>query len=167
MTIYGTLAASNTYHADRGNVAWGDAESDDLLNAALLRASEWIDARYSSRFEGWKTGRRSQVRSWPRSAAYDVEGEPIPSDEIPDEIERATYEAALRELITPGSLSPDVTPGQRVRSTSEAVGPLKEATEYVVAGDAIDAQRPVLTIVEGILAPLIRAKSNVSFVERA
>lgn len=168
---YSTIADWKTYAAARGQSEVADAEDDDLT-AALLRGSEALDGRYQAMFPGVRTDGRDQERAWPRKNANgtkvrDQNGEPVPSDEVPDEIIRAAYEMALRELSTPGSLSPDVTPGQRVKSTSEAVGPLKEATEYVVAGNAIDAQRPVLTIVEGILAPLMRSKSNVSFIERA
>ena len=47
-TLYGTLAAADTYHAERGNTTWTGSDADK--DAARLRATEYIDQAYRSSF---------------------------------------------------------------------------------------------------------------------
>lgn len=146
--MYGTVAGADSYHSARGNSAWtGD---DTTKAAALLRATTWLDAKYGPRFPGCKTNGRSQSLQWPRLNAFDIELSPINADEIPAEIIDATYEAALRELVTPNSLSPDFIGAERVKS--ERIGPI--ATEYADIRGISDV-RPILTIVDDLLFSLV------------
>lgn len=117
--MYGTAAGADAYHLARGNTSW--TGTDAVKEAALLRASEYIDATYRNVFQGYKTGGRAQVREWPRKDAYVLDGsviETLPDDEIPTEVLNATYEAALRELGSPGYLTPDVIPGANKKSVA-------------------------------------------------
>lgn len=147
---YGTLAGALAHHTARGNAAWGAAATDALREGALLRASDWLDGTFRTRFPGWKKDGRNQLREWPRSDVVDREGWGVSADVVPREIERATYEAALRELVTPGSLSPDFVASQQI--VSETVGPI--STTYRANVDQNDV-RPVLHTVEDILSPLL------------
>ena len=90
--FYGTLIAADAYHLARGNTTW--TGTDELKNAAMLRGTEYIDQAYRSDFPGEKTGQRAQLREWPRVDAVDINGNYIPTDEVPDEVPDATYEAA-------------------------------------------------------------------------
>lgn len=135
-------------------------------------------------FSGVRTGGRAQVREWPRkpitadqaynrqdawgaprvpygykglpypATVFDLDGNPIPTDAVPAEIEYATYEAALRELTSPGGLSPDYVYSGRV--TSERIGPI--GVTYAGPMNGADDVRPVVTIIDDILAPLIATK---------
>lgn len=147
---YGTLAASKTYHAARTNPEWAAASDADLL-AALLIASEWIDARYRSKFPGVQYAGRSQVRAWPRSGAVDVDGWSVDPLTVPPEIENATYEAALREIITPGSLSVDFNATKNIKSVS-IDGAL--SVTYTGATDAYSAQI-VIPAVDSALSKIL------------
>lgn len=113
MNHYGTLAGAKAYHDARGNAAWmGAAYTDDQRTAALVRASSSLDGQYGPRYPGKPTQGRSQTMAWPRSGVTDhCSNEDLPVDEVPVEIERATYALALAELLTPGSSSPSFTPG--------------------------------------------------------
>lgn len=132
MSSYGTVGDADEYHAARGNTEWASATDKEQK---LLRASEFIDT-YRARFPGSKAEGRSQEREWPRRGAVDLAGELISDDEIPSEVERATYEAAL--LIVKG-VSLTETP---VAGTSAGVvlrkkvkaGPVETETEYDVSG---------------------------------
>ncbi|WP_062390939.1 DnaT-like ssDNA-binding protein [Pseudomonas abietaniphila] len=162
--FYGTVAAADAYHAARANIAWtGD---DAAKQAALIRASAYIDGKYQAQtncgrweslFSGVKTGGRAQSLQWPRTGATDNEGHAIPPDEVPIEIEQAAYEAALREIVTPGSLSPDYVASQAVKR--EKVGPLE--TEYAVrdAASGATSVRPIITLIDELLAPLLGCKT--------
>lgn len=158
--FYGSVAGADAYHSARANAAW--TGSDDAKQAALIRASAYIDGKYQqqnscgrweSMFSGSKTGGRGQELQWPRTGASDNEGAAIPSSEVPAEIEKATYEAALRELVTPGSLSPDYVAADAIKRQKVDVLEI----EYQATTDGGVPTRPVLTVVDELVAPLLRS----------
>lgn len=147
--FYGSAAGFRIYHSARGrNVAAYD--DDDEVEAALLVASERNDAKYRSAFAGYKVGYRDQVREWPRASAFDIYAYSIPSDSVPTEMINATYEAALRQLVTPGSLSVDWTPSKYKRVSIDGA----VSAEYTVFGGAMDVQTQ-FAIIDEILAPIL------------
>lgn len=162
--MYGTLSDANTYHSDRGNTGWAGSDADKT--AALIRASEYIDGRYRyqaggcwrSMFRGRKTGGRAQSAEWPRTGATDSEGNAIPDDEVPSEVERATYEAALRELESPGSLSPDYVASQQI--VREKVDVIEVQYASATSSGAATPNRPHVTIVDDILSGLLCDLTN-------
>ncbi|MCJ8519012.1 hypothetical protein ABID21_001919 [Pseudorhizobium tarimense] len=145
---YGTLPTALAYHEARGNAAWTAASVDDRKRtAALVRASQALDALYGARYPG-VVASADQVLLWPRADVV-WRCEDLPADVVPAPVEKATYELALRELVKPGSLAPDV-----------AAGPQKVLTEvkgikWSVVGDV--SGKAVLPIVEGILAEILPA----------
>ena len=161
--FYGTVAEADSYHQARANTAW--AGDEVAKQAALLRASVYIDGRYrkllasgvwQSLFPGVKTEGRGQAMEWPRTGAYDYEGNPIPADQVPVEVEQATFEAALREIVEPGSLSPDFVSASMVKR--EKVGPLETEVAVSVGADAAGSVRPVISIIDEMIAPVLVAR---------
>jgi hypothetical protein len=148
---YISVADADTYHSVRGQATWTGA--DGLKEEALRRATLFIDARYGPRFSGVRYRGRDQALMWPRAGAEDIEGWGIDHDEVPLEIARATAEAALRELVEPGFLSPDVTISSAGQVIEKTVGPL---TLKFAEGTATDRTRPLVQIIDDILAPLLR-----------
>jgi hypothetical protein len=123
---YVSVDAFETYCDDRAiTLASGDEE------AALIRATSYLDNTYRTRFTGYRTKRREQALEWPRVGAYvyipnnssdmayaggfDPAYDYIAQDVIPIEIINATCEAAIRELSSPGILAPDLDRGNAVR----------------------------------------------------
>jgi len=157
---YGSVANADQYHSARGNTAWTGSDPDKL--AALFRASQYIDGMGQcdgmSLFPGVKTGGRTQVLAWPRAGAVDWSGAAILADEVRIEVQYATYEAALRELATPGSLSPDYVPATQVKR--EKVDVLE--TEYFTPAEGVNPVRPVVSIVMDMLAPVMSPCVNPS-----
>lgn len=159
MTHYGTLAGADTYNATRGRAEWADAPDQERA-AALIRGSDYVDQRYRGqagacdgpRFPGRKAGGRAQEREWPRSGATDRDGNIILINEVPREVEQATYEAAYRELLQPGSLSPDYVPSEQV--SREKVGPIEVSYATSTDGDGVP-NRPVVTVIDEILGPVL------------
>ncbi|WP_115540028.1 DnaT-like ssDNA-binding protein [Xanthomonas campestris] len=159
--MYGTLEGADDYHQARGNAAWA-AGSEEARTASLVRGTDYIDGRYrvlllsgrwQSMFPGVRTDGRGQPNEWPRTGAVDYDGNPIAADVLPIEVEHAAYEAALRELARPDSLSPDfVASALAIR---KKVGPI----EVAYSDKSIDGgvpNRPVISVIDEILAPLIR-----------
>lgn len=149
---YGTVQGFKDYHTERGRAAIIAEFDDQEITAALLVASEWIDGRYFSNFVGLKTGRREQVREWPRVGTFDNEANPLPTDEVPREVEYATYEATLVQLQSPGSLTVNWTPNKYKRARVEGA----VEVEYMQFGSAFDIQTQ-FTIIDQILAPIMGA----------
>jgi hypothetical protein len=149
MDYYGTLNGFVAYHVARGRIDVESMDDDEVL-AALLIASEWGDARYRERFNGQKVGAREQVREWPRYAASDRFGHPIAFDTTPVEMENAVYEAAYRQMKTPGSLSVDWTPG-KYESVSVAGA---VAIKYTPFNSASDIQTR-FTIIDEVIGPIL------------
>jgi hypothetical protein len=162
MAAYGTLDAAKAYHLARGNTAFA-AATDARLGECLLLGSEYVDARYRGSFAGIKVGGRAQVREWPRNGAYDNIGNAIAIDEIPREAEEASYEAALQEVTTAGSLAPVVTMATQIKR--ERIEGIID-TEYLGATNA-DAVRPVMTKVDEVIDPILIQSAGSSFIGTA
>lgn len=146
--FYGTHAGYDAYCEARNHDHGPHSEAAVL--AALLVASEWLDAKYRSAFPGLKVGQREQVREWPRTGAVDYYGYAVSSEVVPVEIEYATYEAAHREITLAGSLSVDYTPSKYKRvSVDGAV-----SVEYNDFDSAREAQTQY-NIIDQILQPIL------------
>ena len=158
--FYGTLAAADTYHSDRGNTTW--TGTDEAKNIALLRGSEYIDQAFRSSFPGYKTLLRDQLREWPRAWAADIAGNALDSTVVPVEAEQASYEAALRELATPGSLLPDYTPGTQQKRVKVDVIEVEYSAPHGAA-----SVLPIIAIIRGILAPILTGSVNSGVAGRA
>lgn len=159
---YVSLEDFKTYCDDRGHAY---PEDDTAIEQAIRRATMWIDSTYRERFPGEPTN-TFQALEWPRAGVV-FRGEELPDDEIPRQIEWAASEASLRELASPGSLSPDVTPGT-VRTRVRVEGAVD--VSYREGGDAVASQMPILSIVDGILSGLLlpkRGSTLTGFVSRA
>lgn len=130
---------ADAYHEARANTDWtGDFTGDK--EAAIRRATTILNG-YS--WQGYRTNGRSQSLSWPRAGVVDREGLIIQSDEIPQEIKDAVAEMALRELVAPGSLQPDVKLSDSVKR--EKIGQIE--VEYSGSNSSAGAFMPILTVV--------------------
>lgn len=147
MANYGSEAGLEAYAESVGmEVPAGSAI------AALTRASLWIDGRYGRRFAGVRTGGYAQVLAWPRTGAVTVDGFAVPEGVTPDAIAYATYEAALRQLASPGSLSPDYLASEQV--VREKVGPIE--VQYAdVSKAGASAYAPVFSTIDDLLYPYL------------
>lgn len=146
-TYYGDVASYDAYNTTRGYAISSDATAKQ---AAIMLASEWIDNNFREIFPGYKTGLRPQVREWPRTAAWDENGYTIATDEIPDEVQRATYEVANRHIASPGSLNTDVIMSEDIKQVT-VVGAVQVVYRGALSPD--DAQI-VMPVVQRILSPI-------------
>jgi hypothetical protein len=161
---YASAAEFTAYVADMGYELTPAVPPLASLEAALRRATNFIDSTYAERWPGYPRNGRAQMLDWPRLYVVDSNGYPVPSDVVPAEVVTATMEAALREHTTPNSLLPDVTAGQRV--ISETVGPI--SVRYSDKGDADTAATPNVPIIDKILYPLLLpGGGSVKYLRRA
>jgi hypothetical protein len=128
-----------------------------MQEAAIRRATAYIEAIYGGRYPGRTVRGRLQALGWPRTEAADADGDLIASNEVPPEIKAAVCEAAIRELATPNNLAPDLERGGQVKSLKAG------SVEVVYADGATPAT--VISTIDNALAPLIprRTPGGLSF----
>jgi hypothetical protein len=148
LVYYGTPDGFRAYHDARGN-DYSAFDDEDFIEPALLVASEWIDGKYVGQFPGLKVGMRAQIREWPRQGAYDRYGYNIAVDVEPVEIDNATYEAALKQLITPGALVKDWTPAKYKAAQVDTI-----SVQYMAFNTSEDIQTR-FTRIDQILAAIL------------
>ena len=152
---YASLVEAAAYHTARGNATW--TGTDALKEAALIRATQWLDGRYGSQWPGVRRYLRAQALDWPRVDAYDRDGTYIDVETTPPEVRSAVCEAALREMVTPGSLSPDVTPGT-AKVLTEVKGIKWTPLRAAASGNDMTL---TITAVDRALSPIIGGEGRV------
>jgi len=106
---YAAAATVDTYHTNLGNSTWaGDA---DTKAAAILRAMRFLEGQ---NWKGTKTD-SDYALEWPRTGVVDRNSFELDSDEIPQSLINALCEAALIELVSAGTLRPELSRGGMVQ----------------------------------------------------
>ena len=156
---YLSVAEFKTYRLNNYPVA--SAVTDEAIEQAIRRATRFVDSRYGTSFLGYIL-LADQSLMWPRGGVWQTAAEAflLDDDIVPQRVKDATAEAAIRELVSPGSLSPDRVPSEQV--TELTVGPI--TTKYA----NVASSRPVVTIIDEILSPLTSGTGSLTqFVMRA
>ena len=173
---YVAVAAADTYHANLLNAAWA-AATTPVKEAALRRATAYIDNLYRTRFVGFRTARRLQALEWPRTGAYyytppvgempyslagggysGIYGyDVIAVNVIPVEIANATCEAALHEITDPGSLNPDLEKGG---ATAHRLKAGSVEIEYRGATSALTIYTGITRALSALLTPATPYSAN-------
>jgi hypothetical protein len=148
------------YGDDSGLTTWAQANGYTLpvspaAEVLRERGSAYIDALYGARFSGTPAGGFAQERAWPRTGAH-AYGQAIGDTVVPDAVIKASYAAAWQEASAPGSLS--VVGSAATAVKREKVEGAVEV-EYQANSGAWTAAglSPILTAVEGLLAPFLRS----------
>lgn len=145
---YISVSDADAYHTAFGNATWTGA--GPLKEAALRRATRYIDGRYGGRFTGYKA-QRQQALQWPRLDALDQSNYLLPANEVPTKLKQAAAEAALLELVTPGTLTPRLERGGQVSAKTVQAGPVSSSTTFASGAPT----RATVTVIDDLLAPLI------------
>lgn len=151
-SFYGTVAGYKAWAADRGITV---TATDPDIQAALVRATNYIDGAYRDQFPGWRADGRSQALEWPRAGATDREGLGIDGTTVPAEVDNATYEGAKREIASPFSLAPDIKPGGGI------VKRVKAGSVEVEYENNLQTQKTFQAI-EQALGPILIVRSSYS-----
>lgn len=175
------VTGANSYQSLNDWQAYADAhgfdysaKTDEEAEAALIRATTWLDNNYRARWLGVRTYGNLQMLLWPRKQGIyvngtfyqnsylttitDAEGVAIAINEIPSALIAAHAEATWRELVTPGSLAPD-------EGRDAAIHRLQAGSvsiEYSVTAPTATT----FTIIDQILSALL-ASSDVGFIGMA
>lgn len=149
---YGSLAAIKARWDDIGYDYSDPSYTDAVIQSAAIRATEWLEGTYRSRFPG-SPELDTQSLHFPALDAYDVYGREVLG--IPVAVFHAQCEATYRELLTPNSLTPDIVLGdsnaRAVKRRKVGPGGVEREFERVAAHEL----KPTITAVEGLLSVLI------------
>lgn len=154
---YLSVADANTHHGNFGNAAWSG--TDAAKEAALRRATRYLDGFYRARWKGFKR-LRTQSLEWPRYDVYDLSGYYVATDSVPTGVKQALAEAALRELVEPNSLQPDLERGGAVQSESVQAGPVSTSKTYSADATA----RKAFAVLDEFLNAFTRSSSTAKLV---
>ncbi len=127
---YAAEAAVNAYLAEVGTPAAWTAAPAPAREAAILKATRFLDAQYRALWIGARTS-SSQELEWPRTGAYTRDQFLFPSRDsgsIPKELTWATAELASRYVSA--DLVPDRDDLRQVASESLSVGPISLSSSY-------------------------------------
>lgn len=152
---YLSVAEADAYHTNHGNSTWSGAAA--VKEAALRRATRYLDGHYRARWKGFKR-LRTQALEWPRYEVYDLSGYDIDSDSVPQAVKNALAEAALRELTDANSLQPDLS--RVVQSETVQAGPVSSSKTY--SSEAV--ARTTYPVVDELLSALVRSKMTAKLV---
>lgn len=139
---YASLVYVNGYHSDRGNTKW--AGTDASKEAAIIRATDYIDQRFANLFRGSK-GSDAQALEWPRYDALSDNG--YYYEGVPSNLKKAVAEYAIRSLLSnvlapdPSALNPSQSmltgasnrkagSGGPITSTQTVIGPIDIKTTF-------------------------------------
>lgn len=93
---YITVAYFRAWHVDRGlSAASANSGSftDALIQAGIIKATDYVDKRFGPIFKGYKEDRDNSLE-WPRNSVV-IHGYTVDSDTIPVNLKRAVAEYAL------------------------------------------------------------------------
>lgn len=146
---YVTYDYALAYHSLRGNSAWA---LGTVLNQqyAIIRATQAVDSIYKGKWKGTPTEYGTQELEWPRSGVV-VGANALDNDFIPTALKKAVCEAALRELASANSLTPDLERGGEIKR-------VKADTVEVEYMDGANSTT-TFTAIDGLLADLVTGVS--------
>lgn len=143
---YVDVGFADGYFADRNNAQWA-AASEEVKQAKLIEATDYIDLRWGSRFKGY--------------ALEDDQGLCLPTTAwtgLPLAIKKATAEYAVRALS--GKLAPDIErdpTGYQVSRKIDKVGPLEKRRDFAFMGPgAKQTKFRDFPAVDSLIWPLLR-----------
>lgn len=146
---YADAADADAFQTDRGRDAWLGSDAS-VKDAALVRATDYIDGRWELQFSGDPVG-DDQELAWPRvRVRYPATGNPFPSDEVPDDIVTATILYAEQVIgdgtatanMTELSVTPEIN-SSNVKKLKEKVDVLETDTEYFDNSSSLRLIQPI------------------------
>ena len=131
---YITILGSEAYWAERGDTVWA-ALNDSQQQAAIIKATDYIDSRFGPRFKGTKLV-TTQGLMFPRADLYDEDGEEILYDNgLPRPFLNAVCEYAYRAHSADLWNEPELNRKGRLVVERSKVGPIEEDLRYVFNRD--------------------------------
>jgi hypothetical protein len=128
---YGSVADADAYFSGHELESTWTVLDNAAKEKHLKRATRYLDLRYHARWVEQRVS-LSQVLDWPRINIQTRDGFGFRSNQIPPEIPKACFEAAVRSAAG-DTLIPDIVPGTNAGSLNYErvlVGPIEQELHY-------------------------------------
>jgi hypothetical protein len=149
---FASVADADLYHSNRGNTAWAAIASTALKEAALRKATDYMEQYYRLRWLGYRHT-EDQALSWPRDEVqrsdftYLNQFSFYPNDTVPAEVKNACAELALKA--SSGALLADLTQGVK----------RKKVDVLEIEYDQYSPQTKRYVAIDRLLAPFLSGSS--------
>lgn len=143
---YVSVADADTRRTNLGSDAAWTAATTAAKEAALRKATEYLEQAYRNRWQGYRQT-TTQALSWPRNSVVIDINTQIATDIVPVEVRNACADLALKALSE--TLAADLTRGV----VREKVGPIE--TEY----DRASPQAVRYRAIDMALAPYLKSST--------
>lgn len=144
---YALEAEATAYWTDRGGTAW-TGSTTPLREAALIKATSYVDGRYFGQFLGMYPKQSTQALQWPRVDAVDYRGYFITG--ITQALKNAIFEAAM--LFLSEDLNASMERGGMVKRVK--VGPVEQEFSDNAPAD------PVYPAIDQAIRPLLKSSGG-------
>lgn len=124
---YTSVADADSYFADHGVPTDWAAASSGAKQVALVKATQYLDAKYKLRWKGCKK-LSTQKLDWPRYGAYDSNEYWIDSESVPSQVKDAACQLA-NSALTAELFTTETSPGAISYERSK-VGPVEQEIHY-------------------------------------
>lgn len=126
---YLSEADADTYHTDHGNpTAWSGATSA-VKEEALRLATQYLDNVYGQRWRGVRIEELMALQ-WPRSSVVDYDGFNLLTTALPQKLQDATAEMALKK-VNGDTLLPDVSDPSTLESIRFKATVIESEKHYI------------------------------------
>ncbi len=147
---YLSVADADAYHTDHsGSTAWSGASEADKQKALRL-GTQYLDVRYDGRWKGTRSN-DDQALAWPRANVVDSDGYILDSDDLPERLENAVAELALR-VIGGDTLLDDIDEPATISSESVTAGPIQFSQQFTGGKSQVKGY----PLIDGLIRPLIQ-----------
>jgi hypothetical protein len=149
---FASVADADLYHSNRGNSAWAAIASTALKEAALRKATDYMEQTYRLRWLGYRVS-ITQALSWPRDEVQRQDFTFLnqysyyPNNEVPTEVKNACAELALKA--SSGALLADLTQGVK----------RKKVDVLEIEYDQYSPQTKRYVAIDRLLAPFLSGSS--------
>jgi len=125
---YLSVADADTYHANVTRSSDWTAATAASRENGLIVATQYLYIRFQGRWRGYRNT-RSQALAWPRYSVEDDDGYVLDAASLPQKLQDACAEMALRVVLGDNLLG-TVTETGEIVSESVSVGPISESKTY-------------------------------------
>lgn len=146
---YLSVSDADAYHdAHSAPAAWTSA-SDSEKEAALRRATEYLDQKYHFRWLGIRKV-EEQALDWPRTSVLDRDGYEVDDNSLPRVLKNATAILALK-VIEGDTLFEDVDQPGNLTAEKIVAGPVEISQQWATGLSAEKQYTEVQTLVARLL----------------
>lgn len=154
---YVSVSDADTFHLDRGNLAWEELPDDETKQSLLVKASDFLNNVEAFPWRGIRKT-AGQSLAWPRVGVQEAHGQLVADNAVPLLVKRAACELALVAYTT--VLQPVISRSSSNIKRKEIDVLVTEFFSPEQASAGYGSATALVTSVTGLLKPLLRCQGS-------